>query len=37
VLAITLGLLDTFKQDKDERSVRKEESPLVNLPRIKRV
>jgi len=37
VLAITLGLLDTFKQDKDERSVRKEKSPLVTLSRIKRV
>lgn len=38
VLAITLGLLDTFKQDKDEGSIRKKGSPpLVNLSRIKRV
>jgi predicted PurR-regulated permease PerM len=37
VLAITLGLLNTFKQDNAERSVHKEESPLVNLSRIKRV
>lgn len=37
VLAITLGLLNTFKQGNDERSVHKEESALVNLSRIKRV
>lgn len=34
VLAITLGLLDTFKQEKDERNIRKQESsPRVNLSR----
>jgi predicted PurR-regulated permease PerM len=34
VLAITLGLLDTFKQDKDEGNNRKQESsPRVNLSR----
>jgi predicted PurR-regulated permease PerM len=34
VLAITLGLLDTFKQEKDEGNIREQESsPRVNLSR----
>jgi len=38
VLAITLGLLDIFKPDKDEGRIRKRRSPaFVSLSRIKRV
>jgi predicted PurR-regulated permease PerM len=38
VLAITLGLLDIFKQDQDEGRIRKKRSPpFVSLSRIKRV